>query len=216
MAGAKPKYRHLSRNSAHRQALLRNLIDKLFEREHITTTWPKAKEAQKLAEKVITMGIRGTDDDKRKAKSLLYRPFLLLPKIFGPLAKRYSTRARGYTRVMRIEPEKEDQAPSAILELVDGPRDMKFHLTAKTLAYRMKKRLPLNDLTKLNVKKVTQFRENGAAELQGLVERFQNMSTPSELPEKKRVYPDPMVSHSRNMRKQERLEDFKKFKYWSY
>jgi ribosomal protein L17 len=72
MAGAKPKYRHLSRNSAHRQALLRNLIDKLFEREHITTTWPKAKEAQRLAEKVITLGIKGTSEARSKAQSLLY------------------------------------------------------------------------------------------------------------------------------------------------
>jgi large subunit ribosomal protein L17 len=66
------KYRHLNRSSAHRQALLRNLVTSLIEHESISTTWPKAKEAQRLAEKVITLGKKNTEASKRKALSILY------------------------------------------------------------------------------------------------------------------------------------------------
>lgn len=81
MAGGAPKYRHLSRNSAHRQALLRNLVTSLFKHESITTTWPKAKEAQRLAEKLITLGKRNTEASRRKAYSIFYvrHPLPTLP-----------------------------------------------------------------------------------------------------------------------------------------
>ena len=55
-----------------------------------------------------------------------------MPKLFGELRERYAARPGGYTRVLRVEPQKEDQAPSAILEQVDGPRDMRFAMTART------------------------------------------------------------------------------------
>ena len=66
------KYRHLGRNSAHRQALLRNLVTSLFKHESISTTWPKAKEAQRLAEKLITLGKRNTDAARRKAMAVFF------------------------------------------------------------------------------------------------------------------------------------------------
>jgi large subunit ribosomal protein L17 len=72
MAGSKPKFRHLSRNSAHRQALLRNLLDQVLEHESITTTWAKAKEVQKLVDKVVTMGKENTEESRRHAQALLY------------------------------------------------------------------------------------------------------------------------------------------------
>ena len=72
MAGGLQKYRHLSRSSSHRQALLRNLVTSLFKNETISTTWPKAQEAQRLAEKLITLGKRNTDASKRKALSIFY------------------------------------------------------------------------------------------------------------------------------------------------
>ena len=74
-AGGAPKYRHLSRDSAHRQALLRNLVTSLFTHESISTTWPKAKEAQRLAEKLITLGKRNTEASRRKAFSIFYVRF---------------------------------------------------------------------------------------------------------------------------------------------
>lgn len=66
------KYRHLSRKSSHRQALLRNMVTSLFQHESITTTWHKAKEAQRLAEKLITLGKKNTDASKRRAIEIFY------------------------------------------------------------------------------------------------------------------------------------------------
>ena len=72
MAGGHLKYRHLGRKSSHRQALLRNLVTSLFEHESISTTWPKAKEAQRLAEKLITLGKRNTQAAKNRAQGIFY------------------------------------------------------------------------------------------------------------------------------------------------
>jgi large subunit ribosomal protein L17 len=116
--------------------------------------------------------------------------------------------------VLRIESPKEDQADSAILELVDGPRDMRFALVARTLAYRMRNKLPLNDLTKLNVKKVTQFRQDGAQQLKELTEKFSRLGDfKGELPKKKIVYPDPMRSFPREQR-MERLKKMQNESPW--
>ncbi|KAI1108241.1 ribosomal protein L17, partial [Nemania sp. NC0429] len=72
MAGGLVKYRHLSRSSAHRQALLRNLVTSLVKHESIHTTWPKAKEAQRLAEKLITLAKRNNETSRRSATGILY------------------------------------------------------------------------------------------------------------------------------------------------
>ena len=74
------KYRHLSRSSAHRQALLRNLVTSLFKHESIATTWHKAKEAQRLAEKLVTLGKKNTEASRRRAHQIFYvcDPRLLL------------------------------------------------------------------------------------------------------------------------------------------
>jgi ribosomal protein L17 len=66
------KYRHLSRKSSHRQALLRNLVSSLIEHESISTTWPKAKEAQRMAEKLITLAKKNTEASRIKATSVFY------------------------------------------------------------------------------------------------------------------------------------------------
>lgn len=85
MAGSANKYRHLSRDSAHRQALLRNLVTSLFKHESITTTWPKAKEAQRLAEKLITLGKKNTETSRRTALSTFYvRLIYLRGRSFTP------------------------------------------------------------------------------------------------------------------------------------
>lgn len=72
MAGGGGKYRHLGRKSSHRQALLRNLVTSLFENESITTTWAKAKEAQRLADKLITLGKKDTEASRRRALEIFY------------------------------------------------------------------------------------------------------------------------------------------------
>ncbi|OKL58960.1 54S ribosomal protein L8, mitochondrial [Talaromyces atroroseus] len=173
MAGGAAKYRHLSRSSSHRQALLRNLVTSLIKHESITTTWAKAKEAQRLAEKLITLGKRDTEHARRRAQSIFYTPHELLPKLFGTLKDRYAERQGGYTRVLRVEPKKDDQAPSAILELVDGPKDMRFALTAKAIARQREQGIEtLNELTSLNVRKVTRFRKNGVEALEAAIKKI--------------------------------------------
>ena len=72
MAGGHMKYRTLGRKSSHRQALLRNLVTSLFTHESISTTWHKAKEAQRLADKLITLGKRNTNAARQKATSIFY------------------------------------------------------------------------------------------------------------------------------------------------
>lgn len=98
----------------------------------------------------------------------------MVPRLFGDIAERYKERPGGYTRVLRIEPLKTDQAPSAILELVDGPKDMRFALTAKTVARCATEGKDLSDLTLKNIKKVTQFRKDGESELQKMVDHLKD------------------------------------------
>jgi large subunit ribosomal protein L17 len=93
----------------------------------------------------------------------------MLDKLFGPLRERYANRPGGYTRVLLIEPLKEDQAPSAILELVDGPKDMRFAMTARTVAKIQNDGKEINEMTQRNIEKVTQFRKNGKKQLDAMV-----------------------------------------------
>ena len=100
-------------------------------------------------------------------------PHLHMDKLFGPLRERYLNRPGGYTRVLRIEPLKPDQAPSAILELVDGARDTRFAMTAKTLVKQRDDGLGMNEITAWNVRKVTRFREGGEDSLETEVLRLE-------------------------------------------
>jgi hypothetical protein len=92
-----------------------------------------------------------------------------MPKLFGPLRERYLNRPGGYTRVLLIEPLKPDQAPSAILELVDGPKDM----PAKALVKQREEGTGMNEITAVNVRKVTRFREGGEDSLEAEVLRLE-------------------------------------------
>ncbi|KAI1762211.1 ribosomal protein L17 [Hypoxylon sp. FL1150] len=176
MAGGLVRYRHLSRKSSHRQALLRNLVTALVQHESIRTTWPKAKETQRLAEKLITLAKRNNETSRRKATGILYTPHNLLPKLFGELRKRYAERPGGYTRVLRTEPKSQyDQGDSAILELVDGPRDMRFAMTAAAVARDQRLGRPSNDLTLMNRTKVTRFRPGGNSAFDAMVKRVAGM-----------------------------------------
>lgn len=74
--------------------------------------------------------------------------------------------------MLRIEPIKQDQAHSAILELIDGPKDMRFAMTARTLAHIREKKHDINEITAQNVEKVTRYRQDGERELEEMVGRF--------------------------------------------
>ncbi|RPB22776.1 ribosomal protein L17 [Terfezia boudieri ATCC MYA-4762] len=176
MTGAKLKYRHLGRDSAARVSLLRNLVTSLIEHESIETTYPKAKEAARIAEHCITLAKRGGEAARTNVMKHIFRPNQILPKLFGPIVKRYSDRPGGYTRVLRTEPkDKSDQAPSAILELVDGPRDMKFAIIAMTIARCRREGKALSPRTVDNIEQVTKFRKHGQEELKALVERYEKL-----------------------------------------
>ncbi len=112
--------RKLQRTTAHRLAMLRNMVTSLIEHERIVTTVPKAKEARKMAEKVITLGKKGGLHNVRLAQRIV-KDRVLLQKIFGDLKTRYASRKGGYTRLMRGGFRKGDAADIAILELVDRP-----------------------------------------------------------------------------------------------
>ena len=108
-----------------------------------------------------------------KANITSQTPKDLVAKLFGPIRERYANRPGGYTRVLRIEPRKPDQAPSAILELVDGPRDMRFAMTARTLVRERTEDLGMGPITARNVKKVTRFRKGGMEALKAEVRRIE-------------------------------------------
>ncbi|KAH7204091.1 ribosomal protein L17 [Fusarium oxysporum] len=176
MAGGTVKYRHLSRNSAARVALLRGLVTQLVQFEHIHTTYAKAKEAQRMAEKLITLAKRDNEPARRSAQGILYTPTIALPKLLGELRTRYLTREGGYTRVVRTESKNTyDQGESAILEFVDGPKDSRFMMTAKTVARDRMLGQEHTPVTRTNIKKVTQFR--GEVPFEEMVRRFMILKT---------------------------------------
>jgi len=110
--------RKLGRTSAHREAMFKNMVTDLFRHEQIRTTVPKAKEARRVAEKLITFAKRGTLHSRRMAFRSV-RDDVVLKKLFTELAKRYENRQGGYTRVLHAGFRAGDAAPMAILELVD-------------------------------------------------------------------------------------------------
>jgi large subunit ribosomal protein L17 len=110
--------RQLSRYTAHRQAMFRNMVEALVKAEQIETTLPKAKELRRYTDRIITLGKRGTLHARRHALGFL-RSQDAVQKVFGELAKRYAARNGGYTRVLHLGPRPSDSAPMAIIELVD-------------------------------------------------------------------------------------------------
>jgi large subunit ribosomal protein L17 len=110
--------RKLNRTSSHRKAMLGNMVASLLEHERIHTTVPKAKEARRLAEHIITLGKKGGLHNIRLAERTI-RDRALLQKIFGELKERYAARPGGYTRIIRTGFRHGDAAEMAFLELVD-------------------------------------------------------------------------------------------------
>ncbi|MDO5046963.1 MAG: 50S ribosomal protein L17 [Anaerococcus sp.] len=109
--------RKLGRRSDHRDAMLRNLVQSLFENGRIETTVTRAKEAQKMAEKMITLGKKNTLHTRRQAASYIYKP-ATLQKLFAEIAPKYEERNGGYTRVLKLGPRRGDGSERAILELL--------------------------------------------------------------------------------------------------
>ena len=111
--------RQLSRNSAHRHALMRNLSVSLLRHETIRTTLPKAKELRRVVEPLITLGKSDGEANRRVAFARL-RDAQVVEKLFADLGPRFKARPGGYTRILRMVPRPGDSAPMALMQLVEG------------------------------------------------------------------------------------------------
>ncbi|CDO95286.1 unnamed protein product [Kluyveromyces dobzhanskii CBS 2104] len=165
--------RHLSRTKAHRDALLRNMATQLLQHGTISSTTPKLKETQRYVERIITIAKNGVQngDAASSVPELQSRLFLagdnskLLKKLFDVIVPRYTARAGGYTRVLKLEPRLGDRAPQGILELVDAPvqsedgqllkGNLKLWLLTKTCMQQIQEDAgQLNTKTLQNLKKM--------------------------------------------------------------
>lgn len=113
--------RKLNRTSSHRLAMLRNMSNSLLRHELIKTTVPKAKELRRVIEPLITLGKAPTLANKRLAFSRL-RDREMVVKLFNEIGPRYQSRNGGYTRILKSGFRVGDNAPMALMELVDRPQ----------------------------------------------------------------------------------------------
>ncbi len=111
--------RQLSRNSAHRHALLRNMSVALLRHETLRTTLPKAKELRRVVEPLITLAKADSEARRRLAFARL-RDTAVVEKLFGELGPRFKARPGGYTRILHMMPRPGDSAPMALVQLVEG------------------------------------------------------------------------------------------------
>lgn len=110
----------LGRTSQHRDSMLANLVGSLIRHEQVRTTLMRAKAARPVAEKMVTLGKRGTLHHRRLAIAALHEADLVR-KLFSEIAPRFSKRAGGYTRILKLGPRLGDAAPTALLEWVERP-----------------------------------------------------------------------------------------------
>ncbi|MDF1535329.1 MAG: 50S ribosomal protein L17 [bacterium] len=109
-----------NRTSSHRKSMFRNMVTSLLQHERIVTTETKAKEIGRLTEKMITLGKREDLHARRQAVAYV-RSNEVVKKLFTEYAERYKNRQGGYTRVIKMDPRAGDNAPMALVELVDRP-----------------------------------------------------------------------------------------------
>jgi large subunit ribosomal protein L17 len=113
--------RKLNRTSSHRLAMFRNMANALLRHEAIKTTLPKAKELRKVVEPLITMGKTPSLANRRLAYDRL-RDRDMVTKLFAEIGPRYATRPGGYCRILKFGFRPGDNAPMALMELVDRPQ----------------------------------------------------------------------------------------------
>ncbi|KPK35735.1 MAG: 50S ribosomal protein L17 [Betaproteobacteria bacterium SG8_40] len=114
--------RKLNRTSAHRQAMLRNMTNSLLRHEVIKTTLPKAKELRRVAEPIITLGKKPSVANRRLAFARLGDRDIVV-KLFDELGPRYANRNGGYLRILKFGFRQGDNAPMALVELMDRPEE---------------------------------------------------------------------------------------------
>ena len=111
------KKRYLRRDSAHRRALLRNLVTSFIDKERIRTTVAKAKAAKPIAEKMITLAKRNTLHTRRQALAYIFQESVV-KKLFDVVGPRFTERPGGYTRIVKLAPRAGDGAQMAVLEMI--------------------------------------------------------------------------------------------------
>jgi len=114
-------YRKLNRTHEHRKAMFANMCGSLIEHEQIKTTLPKAKELRRVVEPLITLAREPTVANKRLAFNRL-RDREMVVKLFNEIGPRYKARNGGYTRILKFGFRVGDNAPMALMELVDRPQ----------------------------------------------------------------------------------------------
>lgn len=114
--------RKLNRTSSHRLAMLRNMTVSLLRHEVIKTTLPKAKELRRVAEPILTLGKNPSLANRRLAFARL-RDREIVSKLFDELGPRYAARNGGYSRILKFGFRKGDNAPMALIELLDRPAE---------------------------------------------------------------------------------------------
>lgn len=114
--------RKLNRTSSHRMAMLRNMANSLLTHETIVTTLPKAKELRRIAEPLITLGKKPSLANRRLAFDRT-RDRDVVVKLFGDLGPRFANRQGGYIRILKYGFRQGDNAPMALVELVDRAED---------------------------------------------------------------------------------------------
>tara|TARA_B100000686_G_C16226390_1_gene682707 strand:+ start:171 stop:614 length:444 start_codon:yes stop_codon:yes gene_type:complete len=115
-------YRKLNKTSEHRKALFKNMLNSLIKYEQIVTTLPKAKELKPQIDKVITIGKKNELNNKKRLFSKL-QDKNSVKKVFDVFSQRYNKRKGGYSRVLRAGFRTGDDAPMAVIELVDRNQD---------------------------------------------------------------------------------------------
>lgn len=110
-------HRKLGRNGGHRRAMMRNLVTSFLREERIETTLTRAREVNRVAEHMITLGKQGDLASRRQALAYIWDEDVVT-KVFATLAPRFSNRTGGYTRVVRTGFRRGDAAPMAILEIL--------------------------------------------------------------------------------------------------
>ena len=113
-------YRKLGRDNKHRRAMLANLTRDVINNEKVKTTETRAKEVRKFVDKMITYGKEGTVGARRRALAFLHNDKKTVEKVFSDLAVRFAKREGGYTRILKIDERRGDDALMVILELVEG------------------------------------------------------------------------------------------------
>lgn len=167
----------------HVKLMNKNLCAELVRHDYIVTGRTKAKRAQPLVERFLANAFRqnrkmadaGLPEriERNQALNYLHTPHRseIGTQVLDNLAKRYRNRSHGFTRIIKLEPRLgEDKAPMSVLELVDSDYQIKYWYNAKVVARLELQGLPVDDLTAHNVRKLTQYRENGEQEFRDAVE----------------------------------------------